>query len=50
MAICDQGHVNVSKQTMLLDAIDVGLPNWCVCRRGFNQSVHDGMNNISNVL
>ena len=48
MAIHVQCHTNVSKQT-LLDGIDVGLPKWCVCGHGLNQSVHEGMKDISNV-
>ena len=48
LAIHDQHLANISRQ-MLLDGIDVGLPNWYVCRRGLNQSVHEGINNISNV-
>ena len=49
MAIRDQRHANVSKQTTLLDNVDVGLPKWLVCGRGLNRSVHEGMNDISNV-
>ena len=49
MAICDQRHANVSKQTTLLNGVDVGPPKWHVCGHGINQSVHEGMNNISNV-
>ena len=49
MAISDQYHANVSKQTTLLDGIDVGPPKWCVCGRGLNQFVHDDMNTNSMV-
>ena len=48
MAIRDQRHTNVSKQTMLLDGVDFSPPKWHVCGRGSNRSVHEGMN-ISNV-
>ena len=49
MAICVQCHSNISKQTMLLDGVEVGQPKWCVCGHGLNQSFHEGMNDISNV-
>ena len=49
MAIRDQHHANVSKQTMLLDGVNVGPSKWRVCGCGFNRSVHDGMNDISNI-
>ena len=49
MAIGDQCHANVSKDTMLLDGIDVCQPKWRVCGRGIHQSIHEGMNNISNL-
>ena len=48
MAIPDQRHANVSKQSKLLDGVDVGLPKWRVCGCGLNQTVHEGMNDISN--
>ena len=48
MAIRDQRHANVSKQTTL-EAVDVSPSKWRVCGRGSNRSVHEGMNNISNV-
>ena len=35
--------------TKLLDGVDVGLPKWHICGRGLNRSVHEGMNNISNI-
>ena len=47
MAVRDQRHANVSNQPTLLD--DVDLPKWRVCGRGCNRSVHEGMNDISNV-
>ena len=49
MAIRDQHQAKVSKQTALLDGIEAGLPKWCVCRRGLNRSIHEGMNNILNI-
>ena len=49
MVICVQRHTNVSKQTTLLEGIDLGMPNWCVCWLGLNVSVNEGMNDISNV-
>ena len=35
---------------MLLDGVEVGPPKWCVCGHGLNQSVYEGMNDISNVM
>ena len=49
MVICVQRHANVSKQTTLLDSVDVGLSKWRVCGLGLNRSVHEGMNDVSNV-
>ena len=49
MAIRDQRHANVSKQTTLLDGVDVGPLKWRVCGHALNQCVHEGMNYISNV-
>ena len=49
MAIRDQLHANVGKQKMLLEGVDVGPTKWRVCGRGLNRSVHEGMNDISNV-
>ena len=49
MTIRDQCQANVSKQTALLDGIEVGLPKWCVCGSGLNRSIHEGMNNILNI-
>ena len=49
MAIRARRQTNVSKQTPLLDGVDVGPPKHCVCRYGLNRSVHEAMNNISNV-
>ena len=34
---------------MLLDGVYVGPPKQRVCWRGLNRSVHEAMNNISNV-
>ena len=48
MTISAQRQTNVSKQT-LLDGVEVCLPKQSVCWRGFNRSVHEAMNNISNV-
>ena len=46
MAIHVQRHANASKQTILLDGVDVGLSNW----HGLNRSVvHEGMMDISKV-
>ena len=49
MVIRVQRHTNVSKQTMLLNGVDVGPSKWRVCGRDFNRSVHEGMNDVSNV-
>ena len=49
MAVRAQRHANVSKQTTLLDGVDVGPPELRGCGCGFNRSVHEGMNDISNV-
>ena len=49
MATRDQRHANVSKQTTFLDGINVGPPKWRLCGRGLNRSVHEGINDISNV-
>ena len=48
MAIRDQRHANISKQTTL-EGVDVAPSKWRVCGRGSNRSVLEGMNNISNV-
>ena len=48
MVICVR-YTNVSKQTVLLDGVEVGLPKCGVCRCGLNRSVHEGMQDISNV-
>ena len=37
------------KRVLLLDGIDVGPPKWPIYGRGLNQSVHEGMKDISNV-
>ena len=47
-AIHVQRHINVSKQT-LFDGIYLGLPKWRICGLGLNGSVHEGINDISNV-
>ena len=49
MEIRDQRNANVSKQTTLLDDINVRPPKWRVCGRGLNRSVHEGVNDFSNV-
>ena len=49
MAICVQRHANFSKQTTLLDDIDVGPPKWRLSWCGLNRSVLEGMEGISNV-
>ena len=48
MTIHARRQTNASKQT-LLDGVDVGPPKQRVCWRGLNRSVHEAMNNISNV-
>ena len=47
MAIRVKCQAKISKETMLLDGIDVDLPNWRVCGRGLNHSVNEGMKDIS---
>ena len=49
MVIRVQHHADVSKQTTLLDGVDVGPSKWHVRGRGLNRSVHEGMNDVSNV-
>ena len=49
MAIRDQRHAQVRKQTTLLSGVDVGPPEWRVCGRGLNPSVLEAINYISNV-
>ena len=49
MAKRDQRHANVVNLTTLLDGVAVGPPKLRVCGRGLNRSVHEGMNDISNV-
>ena len=49
MTIRVQRHSNVSKQTTLLDGLDVSPLKWCVCGCGLNRFVHEGINSISNV-
>ena len=49
MTIRVRRQTNASKQTMLLDGVDVGPPKQRVCWRGLNGAVHEAMNNISYV-
>ena len=49
MAIRVQRPTNVSKQTILLDGVDIGLPKCSVCGHGLDQSVQEGKKDISNV-
>ena len=49
MTIRARRQTNASKQTALLDGVDVGPPKQRLCWRGLNRSVHEAMNNISNV-
>ena len=49
MAICVQKPVNISKQTQLLDGVDIGSPKWHVCGRCLDKFVHVGMMDISKV-
>ena len=49
MRIRVQHHANISKQTILLDGVHVGLTKCHVCGRGLNHYVHEGMKDISNV-
>ena len=49
MTIRARRQINASEQTTLLDGVDVGPPKQRVCWRGLNGSVHEAMNNISNV-
>ena len=44
-----QHQKNVSKETTLLDGVDIGQPKWRICGRGLNHSVHEGTKDISNV-
>ena len=37
-----QRHASVSKQTTLLDGVDVGPPKWHICGRDLNHSVNEG--------
>ena len=41
MAICDQRHANVGKQTIMLDGVDIGPPKRSLCGLGLNGSVHE---------
>ena len=38
MAIRDKRHAYASKQTTLLDDVDVGSPKWRACGLGINRS------------
>ena len=49
MTIRARRQTNVSKQTTLLDGVDVGPPKQRVCWRGLNRYVHEAMNLFSNV-
>ena len=49
MTIHTQRQINVSKQTTLLDGVGIGQPKQGVCWPGLNRSIHEAMNNISNV-
>ena len=46
MTICARRQTNVSKQTTLLDGVDIGLPKQRVCLRGLNGSAHETLNNF----
>ena len=49
MMISAPHQTNASKQSMLLDGVDVGPPKQRVSWRGLNRFVYEAMNNISNV-
>ena len=49
MAIRTRRQTKVSKQTTLLDVVDVGPPKQRVCWRDLNRYFHEAMNSISNV-
>ena len=49
MTIRARRQTKVSKQTTLLDGVDVDPPKQRVCWRGLNRYVHEAMNSISNV-
>ena len=49
MVVHVQRHTNLSKETILLDGIDVSQPKWRICGCGLNRSVHEGMKDISTV-
>ena len=49
MTIRARRRTKVSKQTTLLDVVDVGPPKQHVCCRGLNRYVQEAMNSISNV-
>ena len=43
MTIRTRCQTNVSKQTTLLDGVDIGMPKQRVCWRGLKSSVHEAM-------
>ena len=49
MTIRARRQTKVSKQTTLLDGVDVGPHKQRVCWRSLNRYVHEAMNSISNV-
>ena len=49
MKIRARRQTNASKQTTLLDGVDVGPPKQRVCWRGLTGSVYEAMNKIFNV-
>ena len=44
-----QCYAIISKQTMVLDGLDAVSPKWSIYESGLNQSVREGMKDISNV-
>ena len=38
-----QHYANISKQTTLLDSVDVGPAKWGICGCGLNHSVHEAV-------
>ena len=49
MAIHVQRHAKVSKQTTILNGVDIGQPKWRICGRSLNRFVNEDMKDISNV-
>ena len=49
MTIHARCQTNLSKQATLLDGFDDGPSKQCLCWHGLKRSVHEAMNNISNV-